>query len=172
MAETKVEDLKEEKRETAYPGKEETDVRGLEIEALKIVKSHAKWAAGAGLVPIPVVDLMALTTIQLNMLRKLAKLYGVPFHKNVGKSILGSLLGSLVPVSMAGSVCSLLKVVPIIGVTTSAISMSIVGSAGTYAVGKVFIVHFELGGTFLNFNPQKSKAYFAEKYREGRKMAS
>ncbi len=33
--------------------------------------------------------------------------------------------------------------------------MPIYSGAATWAIGKVFIHHFALGGTFLNFDPQK-----------------
>ena len=41
----------------------------------------------------------------------------------------------------------------------------------TYAVGKVFIQHFESGETFLTFYPEKVKAYYAEMFEEGKKAA-
>ena len=40
----------------------------------------------------------------------------------------------------------------------------------TYAVGRVFIQHFESGGTFLDFDPAEVSKYFAEKYEQGRKI--
>ena len=32
--------------------------------------------------------------------------------------------------------------------------------ASTYAIGKVFVLHFEAGGTLLDFDPLKMRAHF------------
>jgi len=37
-------------------------------------------------------------------------------------------------------------------------------AASTWATGKVFIRHFESGGTFLDFDPGKARAYYAEQF--------
>ena len=73
---------------------------------------------------------------------------------------------------MAPGLASLIKVIPLIGQTTGVLTMSVVGGASTYAVGKIFIQHFEAGGTFLDFNPEKVKDYFAELYEKGKSKVS
>jgi hypothetical protein len=40
--------------------------------------------------------------------------------------------------------------------------------ATTYAIGKVFIRHFESGGTFLDFDPSKAKAYFQQQFKKAK----
>ena len=136
------------------------------------IRNHVIGSMGVGLIPIPVVDLVALTGIQLNMLRKLAKDYDIPFSKDKVKNILASLIGGGIPVTFAGAFTSLMKAVPIIGQTTGALAMPILAGATTYAVGKVFTQHFASGGTFLNFNPDEVKDYYYEMFKEGQNMAS
>ncbi|MGD9505798.1 MAG: YcjF family protein [Syntrophobacteraceae bacterium] len=173
MVEMNTEEVKEQAVEDATAAMEEQPTpRGLDQEASRIVNHHVMWTVGAGMVPIPLVDLVAFTGIQLEMLRRMAKLYDVPFRRDIVKSLVGSLLGGVLPVTFSFPAYSLLKAIPIIGWTTSAVTMSIVGSAATYAIGKVFIMHFESGGTFLDFNPEKLKNYFAEKYAEGKALVS
>jgi hypothetical protein len=46
--------------------------------------------------------------------------------------------------------------------------MPAVAAASTWATGKVFIRHFESGGTFLDFDPAKARAYYAEEYEAGK----
>jgi len=46
-------------------------------DAGKIVRNHVLGSMGVGLIPMPLVDLAALTGVQLNMLRRLAKEYGI-----------------------------------------------------------------------------------------------
>lgn len=137
----------------------------------EIVKKHVYGAMGVGLVPIPIIDLLGVTGVQLDMLSKMAKFYGVPFRKDRVKNILSSLVGGLVTAGLGMPVASLLKAVPIIGQTVGALGMPIVAGSSTYAVGKVFIQHFESGGTFLSFDPNAVKQHFEEEFRTGEKVA-
>jgi uncharacterized protein (DUF697 family) len=141
-------------------------------EADRIITNRVHWSLGAGLVPVPLFDLAALATIQLTTVKSLAEIYDVPFRKDLAKSIITTLVGSALPVAVAGPLAGLMKMVPVVGWTTGALTMCMVGAAATYAVGKVFVKHFESGGTFLDFDATKMREYFAEKFEEGKKMAS
>jgi uncharacterized protein (DUF697 family) len=138
----------------------------------KMVKNHVLGSMGVGLIPIPLVDIVALTAVQLNMLRKLAKAYKVPFSKDKVKNVLASLAGAGISVPLGHTLASLVKAVPVIGQTTGALAMPISSGAMTYAVAKVFTQHFASGGTFLNFDPEAVKEYYAEMLKEGEKVAS
>jgi uncharacterized protein (DUF697 family) len=137
----------------------------------KLSRHHILASMGVGLVPLPVVDIVALMGIQLNMIRKLAAEYDIPFRQDLGKSIISSLMGGFVPVTFGCALASLIKFIPLIGQTTGAVTMPVVSGASTYAVYKVFLQHFELGGTFLDLDPSKVKAYFAEQFAKGKKFA-
>lgn len=141
-------------------------------DADKILRNHVLGSMGVGLIPIPLVDLVALTGVQLNMLRKLAKTYNVPFSQDKVKNLLASLIGGGIPVTFSNAVASLIKSVPVIGQTTGAVAMPILAGATTYAVGKVFVQHFASGGTFLNFDPEAVREYYAAMFKEGEKVAS
>jgi uncharacterized protein (DUF697 family) len=132
-----------------------------------LIKKHAMVAAGIGLVPMPAVDFVALTALQVNLLRKLSSFYGIAFTEEIGKKVVGSLAGGYAPVALALPVASLLKTIPIIGQATGMLAMSAVAGASTYAVGKVFVQHFESGGTFLNFDPVAVREYYREQFKEG-----
>jgi hypothetical protein len=58
-----------------------------------------------------------------------------------------------------------------LGLIWSTISYPVAAGASTYAVGKVFMLHFESGGTLLDFDPAKMKNYYRETYRKGIKQA-
>jgi Uncharacterized protein/domain associated with GTPases len=140
--------------------------------ANELVKKWMWWTMGAGLIPVPFVDLAAVSGVQLKMLSDLSKLYNVGFSENKGKSIVSALMGSIVPNSLArGSVGSILKMIPLIGPVMGGVSMSLFSGAATYAIGKCFVQHFESGGTFLDFDPVKVKDYFFTKFEEGKKIA-
>lgn len=140
-------------------------------ETDRIIKNYTYGSMGIGLIPLPVVDFLALTGIQIKLVHKLSKFYGVDFSKARAKSIISSLIGSFLPVATAGPIASVIKAIPIIGQTTGGLTMLVTGGAGTYALGKVFVQHFESGGTFLDFNPEKVRAYFAEQFEVGKKVA-
>lgn len=135
-------------------------------KANKIVSNHARVALGAGLVPIPLVDLAILTGIQLRMLYSLAKLYKVEFSEHLGKSLIAALIDSAMPTFVSVQVASVIKAAPIIGLASGMVTVSLLGSACTFAVGKVFIQHFASGGTLLNFDPQEMQAYFNAQYEK------
>ena len=136
------------------------------------IRNHVLGSMGVGMIPIPVVDLVALTGIQLNMLRKLAKAYDIPFSKDKVKNILASLIGGGLPVTFSAAFTSLMKSVPIIGATAGVLAMPILAGATTYAVGKVFTQHFASGGTFLNFDPETVKDHYYEMFKEGQDLAA
>jgi len=137
-----------------------------------LVRKYMWWSMGAGLIPVPFVDIAAVSGVQLKMLKDMTDIYGIKFSENKGKSIVSALLGSVVPNSLArGGVGSILKMIPVVGTVMGGISMSLFSGASTYAIGKAFIQHFESGGTFLDFDPVKVKDYFFSKFEEGKKVA-
>jgi uncharacterized protein (DUF697 family) len=144
-----------------------------EQQTLKTVKNYMWWSMGAGLIPVPWVDLVAVAGVQLKVLAEISKIYGVPFQENRGKAAIGSLVGFVLPHAMAfGAVGSLLKAIPVVGVLAGAPAMALFCGAYTWALGNVFIQHFESGGTFLTFDPEKVKEHFQARFEEGRKVAA
>ncbi|MBF0201287.1 MAG: DUF697 domain-containing protein [Desulfamplus sp.] len=136
-----------------------------------IVKNRMIASVGAGLIPFPIIDLAALTGIQMDTVRALAKLYDVKFTKNLGKTAISSLTGALFPVATGPWVNSAAKTIPVVGQLMGTISMPVIAGASTYALGKVFIQHFESGGTFLSFDPEKVRNYFKEEFEKGKDFA-
>lgn len=132
-------------------------------EASNIVSSYMGWSAGASYLPLPLLDLAAVTAIQIKMVADLAKIYDVPFSKNAAKSIIAGLVGSVVPMGLVRGTSSLLKAVPGIGSLLGMLSAPAFTCASTYAIGKVFTQHFEAGGSFMDFDIKaKSKDFKAE----------
>ena len=126
-------------------------------QASQLVDRYSLWSGAAGLIPVPIVDVVVVGGVQLQMLRKLSEIYGVSFSDNMGKSVIASLAGSLIPASTATTtamgVGSLMKGLPGIGTIVGALTMPAFSAGATYIIGKVFIQHFASGGTLLDFNP-------------------
>lgn len=149
-----------------------TEEMPLSENARKTVRNHMLVAMGIGVVPVPMVDMVGITGVQINMLRKLSKIYEVPFSEHKVKNIITPLIGGGASMPIAWTLASFVKVVPVVGATIGAISMPVTAGAITYALGKVFTQHFASGGTFLTFDPEKVKAYYAEMLKEGKTVAA
>lgn len=131
------------------------------------------WSFGAGFVPSAAIDVVAIGGVQLNMLHDLSRIYDVPFRDDLGKKLLAALVATLGARWFADTfLASALKMIPFAGTLLAYGAMPASAAASTYAVAKVFIQHFESGGTFLDFEPARVKAYFAEQYAEGKRVVS
>jgi len=147
-----------------------------EYQAHRTVNKYVWFSGGVGLLPLPVLNLAGVTALQLRMLQVLSEQYEVPFSRDIGKKIIGSLLGSIVPASLSGTlggVTSLLvSSMRMAGAVVGGLSLPVFAGAATYALGNVFIQHFESGGTFLDFEPAKVREYFRQQFARGRDIAS
>ena len=140
--------------------------------AQTIVETHVWYAAGAGLVPIPFLDMAAIAAIELKMIKELSEVYGVDFIEERGKAVVAALMGGVGSgmIANSGTVLTVLKAIPLVGQAIASISMPIFGGAVTYAAGRVFIQHFASGGTLLTFDPQKARAFFRDQYEKGKRV--
>ena len=118
------------------------------LKADKIIKRHVLWAMGAGSIPLPVVDAVGVTSIQLDMLRQLCDTYKIDFYENQGKNLVSAIAGG----SLARAVASLIKSIPGIGSIIGVPAMATMSGATTFALGQVFISKFEDGVTLINFD--------------------
>ncbi|MGK5091094.1 DUF697 domain-containing protein [Deltaproteobacteria bacterium TL4] len=139
-------------------------------EGQSLIKNHVIWSMGLGVLPFPLIDMLGASMLQLKMLKKFAKLYQVPFQKHQVKAVLGSVAGGLAVGGLSYSGMSLMKMIPGMGSVSGAALMPLSAGASTYAMGKVFLQHFALGGTFLSLDPEVAREYFVKFYNEGRKM--
>ncbi len=145
----------------------EEDLLARQAEANRIVKSYLGWTAGAGMIPFPIVDMALITGIQIKMVSDLATLYEVPFSRNAVKTILAGLVGSLVPGGLTRLASSWVKSIPGVGSVVGMAALPTFATASTYAVGKVFIKHFESGGNLMSFNTSAMRQHFKKEYEAG-----
>lgn len=121
--------------------------------ASRLVDRFALWSGVAGLIPVPIVDAVAVGGLQLQMLRRVSQIYEVPFSENRGKVIIAALAGAMIPTTSGIGAASVLKGVPIVGTIIGGFLMPALSAGATYAIGKAFVQHFATGGTLLDFNP-------------------
>lgn len=138
--------------------------------AEQAIGRYSKWAMAGGLIPLPALDIVAVTGVQLKMIQCLADIYksngcDVSFSKEVAKNIIGALIGGILPGSMArGMAGSLVKAIPLVGQCFGLVTVSAFSGASTYAVGKVFNQHFASGGTMLDLDPKKMRKFFEDEF--------
>jgi uncharacterized protein (DUF697 family)/outer membrane protein OmpA-like peptidoglycan-associated protein len=132
-------------------------------KAVRITRFRTLMATGTGFIPIPILDAAGILTIQIWMIRDLARVYGIPFKKHIAKSLIGALVGNI---SSAG----VIKFIPGLGGLLGGGAVAVSGGAATYALGKIFTQHFDQGGTLLTFDPIKSRDYFKELYDQGKNV--
>ena len=138
----------------------------------KLTRRFVLWSMGGSIIPIPLVDLATVIGVQIKLIAEMSKIYEVPFEKNRIKGIVTPLIGSIgLAPSGALILGSLVKVIPGIGGLLCAVSAPVMIGAITYATGRVFIAHFESGGTLLNFNVESAKESFKEHFEEGKNVA-
>lgn len=136
-------------------------------QAGEIIKNHVGFSMGAALVPFPGADLLAVSAVQLNMLRQLAKLYNVSFFDTLGKNVISAIAGS----GMARLGASLVKAIPGVGTVIGELSMPILSGASTYALGQVVAHHFQKGGTLEDLDLKTARQEYTEEMDSGKKMA-
>jgi uncharacterized protein (DUF697 family) len=138
-------------------------------KARQIVRRNVYWALGLGLIPVPVVDLVALTGVQVKMLKQLSDLYGVKFFEDKAKTIVGSLVAGLGGLGLTSLFArSFLKMIPGVGQLVGALGASVFGGALTLAVGNLFTMHYESGGTLLDFDADKMRSHFRKELEKSK----
>lgn len=159
---------KEEEKYMNKPHEPEEQKILMETEADDIIRKHIYISMGVGLLPLPFLDFVGVAGVQLNMLRKLAELYRVPFSKDIVKNLIGSLIGGSFPASVGAKFGgTFAKIIPGVGHLLGAASVSAAAGASTYAIGKVFKRHFAEGGTFLSFDVKNARAFYEQMFKEG-----
>jgi len=135
--------------------------------ANSIIKNHMIWSMGAGFIPVPIADLLAVSAIQLDMIRSLCKVYDINFKETEGKAVITALTGS----GLARLGARAVKFIPGVGSMIGGFTLAVLSGGSTYAIGEVFKKHFETGGTWLDFDPERLKKYYDEKFEKGKNMA-
>lgn len=142
------------------------------LEAAGIVKNFVIGSMGVGTLPLPLFDVAALVALQLRMIQRLSRLYDRTFSEKAVRSVVLSLLGGGFSVGLGIGASSLLKVIPGVGWAMGGLGMPALAGAATYAIGQVYIRHFEQGGTVVDLNADSVRGYYKEQFRKGKEEAA
>jgi uncharacterized protein (DUF697 family) len=132
-----------------------------------LIKEHVVWSVGAGLVPVPIIDFVAVTAIQVDLIRQLCTLWEVSYDEGTGKVWVGALTGG----ALARIGASAIKAIPGVGSLIGGLSMSVASGASTYAVGQVVKKHLAAGGSMSNLNVDDAKQTYDSELEKGKKVA-
>lgn len=106
-----------------------------------IVERHSNIAALAGLVPMPWIDLAAITVTVDAMLRKLARLYGEPLERHSSRRLATAMLtGMAAPGIASFATTGLLRMTPgphLLGMAVTSVSAAVI----VRAIGEVYLSH-------------------------------
>jgi uncharacterized protein (DUF697 family) len=102
----------------------------MRARAEELIAEHVAGSAAAAAIPLPVIDLVAVTAVQLSLLRKLGRLYGADVGIGAQGALAVGLLGAAVPRVAA----SALKILPGIGSIGGAVAQMAFSGAATWAL--------------------------------------
>lgn len=132
----------------------------------RIIRTHTLWGMGAGLIPVPMFDVLAVSAIQIDMLKQLAEAYDSDFTENLGKTFVTALTGG----TFARVGASLIKAVPGVGTLVGGASMSVLSGASTYAVGQVAKRHYETGGNLVDIDLDSARRTYDDALERGKRV--
>lgn len=131
------------------------------------IKYYCYWSFSAALIPVPIIDLAAMTTIQVKLVQELSELYDVPFSQGKAKKAVTILIAGM----SSATFTSLGKLVPGIGYFGLVAPLAVINVSHTYAVGKIFAQHFQAGNNLDSFDAEDQKETFKSKIEDGKEFA-
>lgn len=135
----------------------------------RIIRQNIYWAMGACVFHVPWIELTGMAIFQVKMLKELCALYGMRFSEQRAKIVLASLFATVSACTVGhGFLKRAVKAIPVIGQFGGIITLASMAAVFTYALGQVFVQHFEKGGTYLNFDPEAAKEDFVKRMNEWR----
>lgn len=141
--------------------------------AKQCVKNWSQWATVAGFIPLELIDTAAISGVQLKLTYDLCKIYDVPFKKESALAVIGALVGgSITTMASQRLGASLVNKIPYVGGILGSVTQPAIAYGSTYALGLVFISHFEKDGTLHNFNLESAKTLFDEQVQKAKVSSS
>lgn len=141
--------------------------------ASRSIRRHTLYAAAGTLIPIPFIEVVTNTSMQIHMIAQLCDIYGVRFSEHAVKASLATFVGVVVPSgSIGASVYTLARAVPVVGPALGLTTAPVLAGSMTWAIGRVFAWHFERGGSLDDFRAEDAIARFRKEFAEGKRRVS
>lgn len=115
--------------------------------AMEIVRIHTGLCVAAHFIPAPGLSSVFIAGIHLQMLETLARHYGSPFDRNQAQPVLQALA--------LGAMHGLVTKLPLFGSWLKIAVWPALLATYTHQVGKSYVDHYESGGRFEDFKPER-----------------
>jgi len=138
-------------------------LRDLRVE--NILKEDVITSMAIGFLPFPLLDAGLYMALQVGQVRELCREYRVPFSHYRAETAVSALVGAAPVLSVMG-VSSLVKVFPGFGYLAGGALLATLSGAVTYAQGRVLANHLALGGTLIDFDPERARPAFRKELRQ------
>ena len=137
-------------------------------KAVKTVELYSKIAAVVGLLPGNILNFAAILAVMVTMVWRIATTFGHREGHNRIKGSIMALIGAIIPTSIGHGIAAAVIAIPavIAGSVLYFLVTPVLAYALTKAVGNTFVMHFESGGTLLNFDPKGFQEYFVKEFQE------
>jgi uncharacterized protein (DUF697 family) len=143
------------------------------IQGNNIIMRYTRTTILPNLIPVPFIDIPINSTINVVMLREIASLFNKTFSTQQVKIITTSIINTMgTHFFISGTVNHILKYIPLVGGVASFFAVPSISVGSTYAIGKVFLMHFSEGGAIVNFDIKDFDDYFLEMFEEGKTLFS
>ena len=116
-----------------------------------VIRAGAVKAAGAGLIPIPLVDQASINSVQVDMIRQLCVFHDVSYESRQLQALIISV--SATALARYGARYAI-KAIPGIGSLVGGLSMGVFAGATTYALGHAVDAHLKNGGQLSDLKPE------------------
>lgn len=146
------------------PAVEAADVNAVHelrrARAGQIVERYTAYSAVGSVIPVPFLDTLSVVLLILSMVKSLAGLYEAPFNRDRVRAAVAGVAGGVGQAGVGSAVtASLVKLTPganMVGAAASSAASALL----TRTIGRAFILHFETGGTALEFDAAVLRAHF------------
>jgi len=135
--------------------------------AEKTIKNHVLMSLGVAALPLPGLDIFLIYYIQLDMIKKLAAIYGKNYFEISGKAY----LSTFTTITLARLSASFIKAIPGVGTYIGGASSFILAGASTYALGKVTAKFFQENIELSDIDMDIAKSIFEEELEAGKIFA-
>jgi len=127
----------------------------------KIIQYHVVMSMGAGAIPFAGIDMLAVGSLQLGMLKKLCVVFDESFENMSSEALICTISGT----ATARIGAAFIKTIPIIGTAIGSMSMSLMAGASTYALGQMFVRYLDDQVLFKSVDANKAKLLFMHYYQ-------
>jgi len=131
-----------------------------QARAGQIVERFTAYSAVGSIIPIPLVDTLSVVLLIVAMVKSLADLYEAPFSRDRVRAAVAGVLGGAGQAGVGSAITAwLIKLTPganMVGAAASSAASAVL----TRTIGRAFVLHFETGGTALEFDAAVLRAHF------------